>query len=50
MGLKESNQTKFAAHPLELELLYTIINEFLLSGLKQLLTWDSPFYRKRGVG
>ena len=49
MGLKESNQTKFAAHPLELELFYTIINEFLLSGLKQLLTWDSPLYRKRVV-
>ena len=27
-----------------------IINEFLLSGLKQLRTWDSPLYGKRVSG
>ena len=32
--LKKSNQTKFAAHPLELKLLYFYF--------QKLLTWDSP--------
>ena len=48
MGLNE--QTKQSSQLILFNFNFCIIiNEFLLSGLKQLRTWDSPLYGKKRV-